>query len=278
MEVINMKIIAVGDNVVDCYLDQKKYYPGGNAINVAVNCKRCGFDESAYIGIFANDKKAEHIKWTLDKEGVTYERSRCMFGVSGQPRVNLTPEGDRVFVGGPKNTVQHIVRLRLTPEDLDYIANFDVCHTSCYSSIEPELSNIKKHCDVSFDFSDRRDEEYLKVVCPHVRFAFFSGSDLSLEEVKNLIEKCHSLGTEIVGVTRGGKGAIFSKNGDLFEQCIKPTEVIDTMGAGDSFIAGFLTKYVECKDMGISLDFAASCAAKTCTFHGGFGYPQEFDE
>ena len=30
-----MKLIAVGDNVTDCYLDEGIYYPGGNAVNVA---------------------------------------------------------------------------------------------------------------------------------------------------------------------------------------------------------------------------------------------------
>lgn len=273
-----MKMIAVGDNVVDCYLDQKLYYPGGNAVNVAVNCKRYGFDECAYIGIFGNDEKAEHLMWALDQEGIDYEKSRHMIGISGQPRVNLTPEGDRVFVGGPKNTVQHIVRLRLTPEDLDYISKFDVCHTSCYSSIEPELASIKEHCNISFDFSENRDVEYLKKVCPNVKFAFFSGSDLDLDEIIELIKKCHSLGTEIIGVTRGGKGALFSKDRELFEQCIKPTEVIDTMGAGDSFIAGFLTRYTKSNNMVESLDFAATCAAKSCKFHGGFGYPHPFND
>lgn len=34
-----MKLIAVGDNVTDCYLDEGIYYPGGNAVNVAVDCK-----------------------------------------------------------------------------------------------------------------------------------------------------------------------------------------------------------------------------------------------
>ena len=35
-----MKLIAVGDNVTDCYLDEGIYYPGGNAVNVAVDCKK----------------------------------------------------------------------------------------------------------------------------------------------------------------------------------------------------------------------------------------------
>ena len=48
-------MIAVGDNVVDCYLDDHVYYPGGNAVNVAVNCRRDGIEDVAYIGMFGND-------------------------------------------------------------------------------------------------------------------------------------------------------------------------------------------------------------------------------
>ena len=42
-----MNMIGVGDNVVDCYLDQSTYYPGGNAVNVAVNCRRNGDSSEA---------------------------------------------------------------------------------------------------------------------------------------------------------------------------------------------------------------------------------------
>lgn len=273
-----MKMIAVGDNVTDCYLDQKIYYPGGNAVNVAVNCKRDGFDEVAYIGVFGNDKNAEHIKWSLDQEQVSYSRARTMYAISGRPGVNLDKDGDRIFVGGPKNTAQHLVRLKLLPEDLEYIKEFDVCHTSCYSSIEPELVNLKSACQVSFDFSENHDPDYLKQVCPYIRFAFFSGSNLSEEELGQLADQCHALGTEIVGITRGSKGAFFSQNGTRYNQGIKETNVVDTMGAGDSFIAGFLTQFTRTGNMAESLDFAVSCSAKTCTFFGGYGYPHPFDE
>lgn len=273
-----MKMIAVGDNVVDCYIDQGVYYPGGNCVNVAVNCKRHGWEECAYIGVFGNDDEAKHIKWALDQEGIDYSRSRTMIGISGQPGVNLTPGGDRVFIGGPKDTVQHLVRLKITPEDLEYISQFDICHTSCYSSLELELPNMKKYCDISFDFSDCMNKEYLETVCPHIKYGFFSGSNLSSDEIRKLIDTCHSFGTKIVGVTLGSKGAIFSNDGEIFEQGIIPTDVVDTMGAGDSFIAGFLTYYIKYNDMLKALGFAAKCAANTCTFNGGFGYPHPLTE
>lgn len=273
-----MKMIAVGDNVVDCYLHQKIYYPGGNAVNVVVNAKRNGAEEGAYIGIFGNDKKAEHVMWALDQEGISYDLSRHMVGITGQPGVNLTAEGDRVFVGGPRVTVQTNVKLRMTQQDLDFISKFDVCHTSCFSFLEPELAKIAERCDISYDFSDYKVKEYMEAVCPHVKYVFFSGSEMSVAEIKELANTCHAMGTEIVGVTRGGKGAMFSKNGEIFEQGIKPIEVVDTMGAGDSFIAGFLTKYCDTKDMAQSLDYAATRAALSCTISGGFGYPHPFDD
>ena len=47
-----MKLIAVGDNVTDCYMDEGVYFPGGNAVNVAVNCRKNGAERVEYIGIF----------------------------------------------------------------------------------------------------------------------------------------------------------------------------------------------------------------------------------
>lgn len=269
---INNAMIAVGDNVVDCYLDDGVYYPGGNAVNVAVNCKRNGLSDVAYIGMFGDDGKAAHIKAALTQEGVHYERSRTMMAPSGSPGVRLV-DGDRRFVGGPKNTAQHVARIRLTPEDLEYIAGYGLCHTSCFSSIEYELPAMAAACRVSFDFSERMDEEYLARVCPHLTYAFFSGSHLSAQELDALIERCHALGTPVVGVTLGSRGALFSENGNRFEQGIKPVEAVDTMGAGDSFIAGFLTRRIQGAGMADALDFAAGVAANTCKIHGSFGYP-----
>lgn len=274
-----MKIIGVGDNVVDCYLDQNLFYPGGNAVNVAVNCKRNGVEKAAYLGVFGDDKAAEHIKRCLAQEGLSYQYSRKVYARSGHPSVNLTVEGDRVFCGGPRDTAQHIVRIRLIQQDLDYIRTFDCCHTSCFSGIEPELPVLVKQCDVSFDFSTHANQEYINLVSPHVRFAFFSGSSLSQEQISTIFDLCHKNGTEIAGITLGEKGAIFSQRGERFFQPIKPAaKIVDTMGAGDSFIAGFLTRFYDINDMKTALDYAADRAANTCSFYGAFGYPHPLDD
>lgn len=270
-----MKIIAIGDNVVDCYLDQGKYYPGGNCVNVLVNCKRSEADEAIYIGNFATDDKAEHLMYALGKEGIDYHKSRVVKGISGQPQVNLTEDGDRVFVGGPRDTVQHKVKIKLLQEELEYLEKFNVCHSSCYSSLEEELPIIAERVKVSFDFSTKHDTDYVNKVCPHITFGFFSGSDLSEIELEALISKVEKFNLEVIGITRGSKPALFVYQGERYYQDPVETNVIDTMGAGDSFIAGFLTSYLKGNNVKEALSFASIRASETCTFYGGWGYPKD---
>ena len=120
-----MKLIAVGDNVTDCYLDEGIYYPGGNAVNVAVDCKRDGAEKVNYIGVFGNDDRADYIRACMEEEGVTCERSRKVFAPTCQPGVKINEEGDRIFVGGIRDTCQHLFSIRLQREDLEVIKEYD---------------------------------------------------------------------------------------------------------------------------------------------------------
>ena len=102
-----MELLAIGDNVTDCYMDEGVYFPGGNAVNVAVNCKKNGAEKVNYIGVFGDDERADYIKQCLTEEGVTYDRSRKVYAHSAQPRVYLK-DGDRVFAAGVRDSCQHL--------------------------------------------------------------------------------------------------------------------------------------------------------------------------
>lgn len=271
-----MKLIAIGDNVTDCYMDEGVYFPGGNAVNVAVNCKRNGAERVNYIGVFGDDERADYIRECLIKEGVTFDRSRKVYAHTAQPRVYLK-DGDRVFAAGLRDSCQHLFAMKIVPEDMEIIKEYDICHSSCYSNLEYELPTLKDICEVSFDFSDKRDEAYLQRTCPYLTYAFFSGSDLEEDACIALMRKVHELGTKIVGVTRGHKGAVFYDGERVWHQGIKKVDAIDTMGAGDSFIAGFLTAYGDGKGMEEALDYAADRSAATCMIRGGFGYPHKME-
>ncbi|MBF4691550.1 PfkB family carbohydrate kinase [Fusibacter ferrireducens] len=269
-----MKIIGIGDNVVDVYIDQNVFYPGGNCVNVLVNAKRNGAEKASYLGIFGTDDAAEHIKYALKQEHISFDFSRTTVGKSGHPGVNINALGDRVFVGGPRDTVQHIVKLNLTENDLDYIKGFDVAHVSRYSSMESELEKLSKVISVSYDFSNGYSEAYLSQVCPFIDYAFLSAADLSDEAIEELLKTMKPYNLKVIGITRGAQPAIFIYNDKRYIQEPVATQVVDTMGAGDSFIGGFLRAFMDGEPIETALALAASSAAKTCGFHGGFGYPK----
>lgn len=269
-----MKLIGIGDNVVDYYEDQQVMYPGGNALNVAVLCKRNGAEASAYLGITGDDLAADHVINCLKKEEIDIERIRRSYGPNGKATVSLNEEGDRVFVGTNHETrMSSLLSLRLTKDDFHYISQYDIIHSSINSHIEHEIPNLA-YKPISFDFSTKKrwDYHYLEKICPYLTYAFFSGSGIELHEIIPLIEKVHSYGVKIVGITRGSEPAIFSNGRQLYEQGPVSTCVLDTMGAGDSFIAGFLTSYHEHQDIKTALQRASESAAKTCEHHGAFGH------
>lgn len=270
-----MKLICVGDNVCDCYIYEKKYYPGGNCVNVAVNAKRNGAEAVSYLGIFGNDEMAAHIKDCLEKEGVDYSKSREMVGRSGQPGVNIDEHGDRIFVRRYTDTVQTMAKLRLVQSDLDEIQRYDLFHTSCYSFLEEELSKVKDLVKVSYDFSLIENIEEMLEAAPYIDYAFVSASDTDekyrQEQAKLLLDR----GVELVCMTRGSKACEVHTRDKIYTQEPLQTEVVDTMGAGDSFIAGFLVAYMDGKSIEDALLNAAESARRTCQISGGFGYPKE---
>lgn len=48
---MSIRVIGIGDNVVDKYLHSGMMYPGGNALNFSVYAKQAGAS-SAFIGAF----------------------------------------------------------------------------------------------------------------------------------------------------------------------------------------------------------------------------------
>ncbi|MEI3605112.1 PfkB family carbohydrate kinase [Pseudogracilibacillus sp. SE30717A] len=271
-----MKIIGIGDNVVDYYKHQNLIYPGGNALNVAVMAKRNGASKAAFLGIFGNDSPSKHIISSLKQEEINIERSRYAIGECGEATISIE-EGDRVFIGSNRRTrIESLLRINLQEDDIDYINQYDIVHTSINSKIETELEKIS-HKTISYDFSDKNkwNEELISKIAPNITYAFFSGSDLEEAETFKLIDFVHQFDVSVVGVTRGEKSAIFSIEGEIFKQDPLPTNLIDTMGAGDSFIAGFLSTYGKEFDPKLALYQAAKSASITCSHFGAIGYPKE---
>ena len=267
-----MRLIALGDCCGDRYVDDGLFYPGGQAVNVAVNALRDGAESSAFLGIFGDDYMAAHIRHALDEEGVSCKRCRVAHGRTPSAGVRIV-DGDRIFTGGKRDSVAHLFRMRIVREDLELLSQFDVCHTTNDAGVDPELAEIHSAVPLSYDFSTGHDDAYLQRICPNIDIAFFSDAGLDDAGVEQLIDRAHELGTGLVIVTKGSRGSVASDHGQRYEQGIVPVEARDAMGAGDSFAAAFLVRYFDTHDISQAMAFAADRAAHTCTFNGAFGHP-----
>lgn len=66
-----------------------------------------------------------------------------------------------------------------------------------------------------------------------------------LSDIDSAIKMIHDHGAKIVLITLGAKGALVSVEGTRYEiPTCKPEKVVDPTGAGDAFIGGFLSEYV----------------------------------
>src|SRR6266487_1275074 len=92
-----MRIVGIGDNVVDRYVSLGQMFPGGNALNVAVFARRAGA-QTAYIGAVGTDTAGRLILQALQEEGVDVSHVRVVDGPTATADVALV-DGDRQFVG-----------------------------------------------------------------------------------------------------------------------------------------------------------------------------------
>lgn len=265
-------VLGIGDNVLDCYVDEDLAYPGGNALNVAVYSCLLMQGRGGFVGIVGDDDFAGHLVRVLDEVGVDRARLRHADGRNGMAFVQLSPDGDRRFVGSNGGGVQKLLRLRITGADLEYAAGFARVHTSTYSAIDSELPVLAENSTVSYDFSDHARSQHISAVGPHLDVAFASGSHLAPADVEALGEHALRSGVNQMVITLGGRGVVaFASDGP--ERCdVKPVAAVDTLGAGDAFITGYLTALQAGCDLQQCLDVATTSGALACTYRGAFGH------
>lgn len=263
-----VRVLSIGDNTIDLYVDQGIQFPGGNAVNVAVLTHRLGAD-SAYLGCFGSDTGGDLLRASLTAEGIDIGRCRSYQGNNSWSRVRHFGN-DRVFDGSnPGARSQY----RLAADDFTYIAAHDLVHSSVFSSLEEELPRIKRAAPIlSFDYSDRADDPYFHATAPHVDVAFISSAQASDASCRELAQRLASHGPRIVVVTRGSQGALALYCGQFSAQPIVKVEAIDTLGAGDGFISAFLMAFLAGGSVAAALIAAASYAAEVCTYKGAFGH------
>jgi len=259
---MTLKYAAVGDNCLDVYLTKDAMTVGGNALNVAVHWRRAGLD-ARYFGTVGQDGEGDIVVEETVKAGLSAEDVERR---DGHTAVTLLreKEGDRQILFEDLGVGKDYM-----PSDAHYkiIAAADWVHlgTNAYAALVQRL--IADRVPLSIDVSTA----HFALPLHNVPIVFASGPDDPREPVEPLVGKLREIGASRIVVTCGSRGAFFSEAGTLQHAPATPVSVVDTCGAGDSFIASFLASYRGAGRPAMeALRQATSDAAQTCLYVGGF--------
>lgn len=261
-----MKIACAGDNCIDFYEQTGERFPGGNPVNVAVNIKRLGGD-SSYIGAVGNDENGTLVLSALKSRGVDVSHVRTDEGNTTVSHVVMNGS-ERTFAAYDEGVM---AGFRLTPDDIRFICGHELFVTSQWGHCEDMMCSIKNSgVPTAFDASERPFSKAAKTAAPHTDIFFFSDDRSELEELKVEMKQILDLGAGTVVAMRGKNGSMAMNSNETVLQGIVSEDVLDTMGAGDSFIAGFLTSWVSGRTLKECMKAGAESAAVTIRVHGAW--------
>lgn len=250
---------------MDVYQSSGMAYPGGNPVNVAVYLKGLGAT-SAYVGWVGSDSYADMMIKAIYHKGVDISHVFKKEGKTAVTHVELVGN-DRKFGDYDEGVMAHFL---LTVEDLNYINGYDHVHAGIWGHTEKYFPLFKKMgLTTSFDFSDKLDDALVKVVIPYVDYPFFS-YDTDDENIRSYLKEIHQMGSKVAVATLGENGSIAFDGNQYYTYGIVTADVVDTMGAGDSFIAGFLYGKLKGFSTEGCLKLGAETAAKTISYFGAW--------
>ena len=265
-----MRILAIGDNCIDDYSELGRRFPGGNALNVAVYASRHDSVEADYVGIVGTDDNGEYMISQIKQQGLGTEKIIRAEGNTAVTKI-LIRNGDRVFAdyieGVQKDAVLPMEKI-LTPD------NYDLIHFTVWGFGREHVKRLKETTNVllSCDFSGQLDDPRTEIM-PYLDISFFSGSHLVKkgENPEPVLRKLKEKTPGLVVMTLGEYGSMVYDGVNLYKGTAYSVEVVDTLGAGDSYIAAFLCSRLNEKTIPESIEAGHRAATEICKRLGAWG-------
>ena len=261
-----MKAAAIGDNCIDVYQRLGKQYPTGNAVDTGVNLHKLGMP-TAIISTTGNDENGRWMLDTLNKLGL--DTSRLKVGEGATAITYMDMDGlDRVHGDYVEGVLESIV---FDEEDIAFAAGHDLVHSALWGKAEDALPKIKKKnpsVQVSFDYADRLDHELVERTLPFVDFGFYSYKKERDAFIEGFLRDKVERGMTVALATFGEKGSLAYDGKAFYEGPVFPAVVVNTIGAGDSYIAGFLYGMMQDWPIERAMEKGAQVAAEVVATFG----------
>lgn len=247
--------------------------PGGKGSNQAIAAARLGADVT-FFGAIGNDYYGEVAIRTWQREGVNTDYLMQHDNQdTAMALINVDAEGNNTI------TVHQGANLTVTPEQLEgatsAIAEADI--VMCTLGVP--LETVQK----AFEIAKAHDTTTILNPAPAIalpqsllqradyitpnesELSVIANRDLSADDVTAAARQLLQNNQQTWVVTLGASGAQWVTQADSQQVATYNVEVVDTVGAGDAFNAGFAVALAEGKPLDAAIQFANANAALSVT-------------
>ena len=246
-------------------------YPGGKGINVSTILGRLGHENTA-LGFVAGFSGQELVRMLADR---SFEKD--FTDCAGYTRINVKlKSGKETEINGcglelnPSNVEKLESRIRglngndvlilsgSIPAGLDsmfYRHLLDLLDENVLSVVDATgdllLNTLERH-----PFLIKPNQDELE--------ALFDQKLESVEDLARAARKLQDMGAKNVLVSRGAKGALLAgMDGAFYTASCPQGKLINSVGSGDSMVAGFTAGYLESKNLEKALALGICCGSAT---------------
>lgn len=253
--------------------NKEEIYPGGKGINVSIVLNNLRIPNKA-LGFIAGftGKEIENVMKQLggDTDFILLDR-----GIS---RINVKLEADKeteINGMGPQITPSDLKDLYVKLEQIeegDFLVLAGSIPKSVPDSIYKDIMKMlaNKNINVVVDATKDLLLNVLQykpfLIKPnHIELAeMFNVTLNSDDDIVTYARKLQEMGAQNVLISMGGDGSILITNeGEVVKISVPEGTVINTVGSGDSMVAGFIAGYLKTQDLKQALKFATATGSAT---------------
>lgn len=290
------KLLAVGVGVVDMLvkpmdsldfetdahtIDSFVMSSGGDTMNVTCNVTRLG-QKVDMLGVVGTDSFGKYLMNRLTEVGADNSRMIVREGSTAVSLVMINSHADRTFYG-TKNTVTRTLTLDMI--DLDMLDNYDfLLYNTVYSIptlLDDDMATLFRTAkekglvtatDTGWDRSGKWFEHF-RASMPYIDYFLPSVAEArmmagGIDDVEKMADFFLEAGAKNVAIKLGGDGCYFKNAEEAFYGPAFDIKPVDTTGAGDAFVSGFMTALMLGKSNRECVRYASATGSYACTFIG----------
>lgn len=234
---------------------EEKIFPGGKGINVSMVLKNLGYENTAlgfYAGFTGNElqRLVEEKGICADFIPVAEGMSRINVKIRGDEESEINGQGPAILDDDIEKLYEKLERLR--DGDILVMAGSipDVMPQTIYMDIMKYLAdrNLKIVVDATKDLLVNVLQYHPFLIKPnnHELGEIFGVTFKERSEVIPYAKKLQKMGAKNVLISMAGDGAVLvAEDGNVYESEAPKGKVVNSVGAGDSMVAGFLAGYLQ---------------------------------